>query len=448
MLTQSEQLYSTIVDSLNGIIWEADGITFQFSFVSPQAERILGYPVRRWLDEPGFWAAHTHPDDRGWCGDFCRDATAHRRDHQFEYRMVAANGRVVWFHDLVTVKTLPDGSVRLWGIMIDVTERKRAEELLDDRSRFEQLIADLSASLARTAPDELDRALTGWYRRLVEYLGADRGAILEPVEGHALEARHFFAAPGVPSFPIRLFNTEYPWITGEYMAGRVVALGRAMDELPPEAVQERLFVARHGLKSHLSMPITIGGDLVCVLSFSSIRRHLDWPDSLLRRIQLFGEILATAILRRGAAAGGTVRREPAASSRGQGGRRSAGATATLTSVLVVDDEGAIRSITRRMLERAGYRVVEATDGLEALAVLEAAREPFHLLLTDVTLPGITGAELARLARAIVPELRVIYFSGHLGDTVAGQHQLEADAVFVQKPFTSSELLESIRAALA
>jgi PAS domain S-box-containing protein len=443
MLAQSERLYSTIVNSLNGIIWEADGRTFQFSFVSPQAERILGYPAREWLEQPGFWAAHTHPEDRDWSGAFCRDAIERHRDHQFEYRMVAANGRVVWLHDIVTVKTLPDGSVRLWGIMIDVTQRKRAEEQLDERSRFEQLVADLSASLARTATGELDTAITQWHRRLVEYLGADRGAILEPKpEEVALEARHFFAAPGVPSFAFRLFNQEFPWITREFLAGRVTALRNAIDELPPEAVQEREFVTRHGLKSHLAMPITIGGTIICVLAFSSVRRYLEWPDSLQRRIQLFGEVLAGAILRRRAALGGPA--EPG----GPAGQGVAGVASGRAMVLVVDDEVAIRSITRRMLERAGYRVVEASDALEAISLMESSPNPFHLLLTDVSLPGISGGELARLARTLRPELKVVYFSGHLEDTVAGQHQLERDAAFLQKPFTSGDLLESVRAALA
>jgi CheY-like chemotaxis protein len=114
----------------------------------------------------------------------------------------------------------------------------------------------------------------------------------------------------------------------------------------------------------------------------------------------------------------------------------------------VDDEVAIRSITRRMLERAGYRVAEASDALEAISLMESSPDPFHLLLTDVSLPGISGGELARLARTLRPELKVVYFSGHLEDTVSAQHQLERDAAFLQKPFTSGDLLESVRTALS
>jgi len=62
-----EKLFSILIDSIRGIVWEADPRTFRFSFVSSHAERILGYPVRQWIDEPDFWRIHTHPDDVEWC---------------------------------------------------------------------------------------------------------------------------------------------------------------------------------------------------------------------------------------------------------------------------------------------------------------------------------------------------------------------------------------------
>jgi PAS domain S-box-containing protein len=126
----NEKLCSALVNSLRGIVWEADPSTFQFSFVSSRAENILGYPVQQWIDEPDFWRAHTHPDDVEWCTAFCHDAAAKRKDHDFQYRMIAADGRVVWLHDIVTVVRLDDGTMRLRGIMIDVTERKTDEEEL------------------------------------------------------------------------------------------------------------------------------------------------------------------------------------------------------------------------------------------------------------------------------------------------------------------------------
>ena len=120
------QLYSRLVNSLDCIVWEADARTFQFSFVSPQAKRMLGYAPEEWL-APGFWARHLHPEDIEWCTKFCMQATEEGRDHEFEYRMIAADGRTVWLHDVVGVQTAPGGPTQLTGVMIDITSRKLAE---------------------------------------------------------------------------------------------------------------------------------------------------------------------------------------------------------------------------------------------------------------------------------------------------------------------------------
>jgi PAS domain S-box-containing protein len=134
-------LYSKLINSLDGIVWEADAETFQFTFVSPQAERILGYPIAHWL-EPNFWRDHTHPDDMDWCSAFCMDSTNRGHDHEFEYRMIAADGNVVWLHDIVSVKAEPGGNLHLSGIMLDITKRKQAQEELRKQTEVLQKIVD------------------------------------------------------------------------------------------------------------------------------------------------------------------------------------------------------------------------------------------------------------------------------------------------------------------
>jgi len=126
-LRQSQQNYEALVNSIEGIVWEADAQTLCFTFVSQQAERLLGYPVKRWIAEPTFWADHLHPADRDWAIQFCQAATRERRSHEFEYRMLAADGRVVWLRDIVRVVAEPDQPLKLRGVMVDVTERRQRE---------------------------------------------------------------------------------------------------------------------------------------------------------------------------------------------------------------------------------------------------------------------------------------------------------------------------------
>ena len=85
--TATRKRFLALVEGIQGIVWEGDPDTFGFTYVSPQAEAILGYPIEDWYED-GFWEAHLHPDDRDEAVEFCRAAEAAGRDHELEYRMV------------------------------------------------------------------------------------------------------------------------------------------------------------------------------------------------------------------------------------------------------------------------------------------------------------------------------------------------------------------------
>jgi PAS domain S-box-containing protein len=153
-LRQSQQKYEALVNSVDGIVWEADAATFRFSFVSRKAERLLGYPVSYWLNEPKFWQSHIHPDDRESAVDFCVKAAKEQRDHELEYRMVAADGRIVWLHDYVTIVVENNHVMKLRGIMVDITARKQAEAALhDSEERYRQLLESVPDGIYRTTPE-------------------------------------------------------------------------------------------------------------------------------------------------------------------------------------------------------------------------------------------------------------------------------------------------------
>ena len=137
-----------LVHDLDAIVWEADAQTWQFTFVSEPAERMLGYPVRGWLEDPDFWVKHIHPDDREKAVAYCREATKRSEDHRFEYRFLAADGRIVWLRDLVhVVKDRSGRPERLHGVMVDITEGKREEEQLGRHLQSLQAVNSVAASL-------------------------------------------------------------------------------------------------------------------------------------------------------------------------------------------------------------------------------------------------------------------------------------------------------------
>jgi CheY-like chemotaxis protein len=116
------------------------------------------------------------------------------------------------------------------------------------------------------------------------------------------------------------------------------------------------------------------------------------------------------------------------------------------TILVVDDEAGIRTYVDRVLTRAGYRTMLALDGADAIAV--AARGPrFDLLLTDVVMPMMTGAQLALRLRQDDPDLKVLYLSGYSDRLFAEQTWLFSEEAYLDKPCTPAELLQAVSLAI-
>src|SRR5207237_8158030 len=122
-----------------------------------------------------------------------------------------------------------------------------------------------------------------------------------------------------------------------------------------------------------------------------------------------------------------------------GAARGAGET-----VLVVDDEPAVRVVTKRILQRSGYAVLEAAGGVEALDTLREHPGPIHLLLTDVIMPEMNGREVAQRVRRQRPGIRVVYMSGYSPEAIAHDGLLDEGAAFVRKTFERGLVLETVR----
>jgi signal transduction histidine kinase/CheY-like chemotaxis protein len=117
------------------------------------------------------------------------------------------------------------------------------------------------------------------------------------------------------------------------------------------------------------------------------------------------------------------------------------------TVLLVEDEAGVRSITRTMLELRGYRVLEAGGGEEALQICAQQEGPVQLLLTDVVMPGMTGPEVAQRLTRLRPEMKVLYMSGYTDDTILRYGVTELGTAFLQKPFTADMIAWKVREVL-
>jgi len=125
-ISKAQERYRNLVESTAAIPWELDLNTWCFTYVGPQAEDLLGYPVEQWYKKD-FWITHIYSEDRDEAVNFCQTSSSQGNDHEFEYRMVTADGNIVWLQDFVQVIREDGKPVRLQGYMFDITERKSSQ---------------------------------------------------------------------------------------------------------------------------------------------------------------------------------------------------------------------------------------------------------------------------------------------------------------------------------
>ena len=140
-LRESEQNFRGLVESTAAVPWKADIQTWVFTYVGPQAARLLGYPLEQWY-EKDFWVSHLHPDDKEFAVNTCLALSKSAEDFEFEYRMIDSSGDTVWMHDIVRCEHRDGKPVELRGFMIDISERKQAEEALRESEERVSLAAN------------------------------------------------------------------------------------------------------------------------------------------------------------------------------------------------------------------------------------------------------------------------------------------------------------------
>jgi formate hydrogenlyase transcriptional activator len=170
----------------------------------------------------------------------------------------------------------------------------------DERLRFEMLLADLSAQFVNVPADQVDAAIEDAQRRVCELLGLDLSALWQwsaDAPG-VLTPTHYYSAQEV-SQPLERMNEEqFPWCRQQMLAGRIVIFS-SLEELPAEAACDRESCRQFGVKSNLTIPLSVGGGpIIGIWGLNTLRAERDWPEEMVRRLQLIGGVFANALARK------------------------------------------------------------------------------------------------------------------------------------------------------
>ncbi|HEV2521862.1 MAG TPA: PAS domain S-box protein [Candidatus Acidoferrales bacterium] len=259
---------------------------------------------------------------------------------------------------------------------------------------------------------------------------ADQGQVEQAIMNLAVNARD--AMPGGGRLLIQTTNASVdpefalkrpPMIPGEYVMLLVKDTGMGMDAQTQAHIFEPFFTTKEQGKG-------TGLGLATVYGFVKQSGGFVWVDSEPGAGAVFTIYLPLASQE-------ASQHHPSAT-RVDSGRRAG-------TVLLVEDEDSLRTLTRNVLEQGGYTVLEAGNGIEAVQVAQAHSGPIHLLLTDMVMPGMNGRAVAAKLSSMYPEIRIAYMSGYTGFSEAEYASL--DAPIIAKPFTRAGLLQKLNEVL-
>ena len=499
----AEARYRALVEQLPGAVYldelHPDGP--RTIYVSPQIEAMLGYPPEWFYPGVDRWVALVHEEDRSRY-EAGLTISDDRGPFQSEFRMIARDGRSIWVHDAWVGIGPPDGPAQfLHGILTDVTERHRLEQGLNQAVKMEA-VGRLAGGIAHDF-NNLLTAIGGYATLLAGSLepGDDRRpdaeAIVATTDRAAELVRRLlaFSRPQVEA-PVTLeLNASIVDVEGliRQLIGADIALSTHLeagvghvrvDPTQLEQVLVNLAVnARDAMPNggtlSIATSVKVIGDEAAVMTGASPGRFavIEVRDSgggmdqvVLAR--LFEPFFTTKEPGRGtglglatvysivAAAGGRIEVSseagagttftvslpsvPGPSNEGRTPDRTTRAAPGGTErILVIEDEDSVRHLAVRALTQAGYAVLEAADGAEALRVAGATDGPLDLILSDVIMPGVGGGTAVADIHRSHPRARALFMTGY-----ADPRTLAAlGGPVIDKPFTPRTLVARVRAVL-
>jgi signal transduction histidine kinase len=179
-----------------------------------------------------------------------------------------------------------------------VEERRRVQEELSERLRFEELLAHLSGAFVHLPAPAMDAAFETWLRQLGEFLRLDRLQLFRfSREAESLVAAYTWVGPATDLVPPVALSCDFPWTFRQLQAENAAVFSHRTD-LPPEAARDAEAFRRRGVRSNVAIPLEAGGRVYGGLCFATVSAERDWPEALVAQLRLVGEVFASALARK------------------------------------------------------------------------------------------------------------------------------------------------------
>jgi PAS domain S-box-containing protein len=499
-----ERRLRSLLEDIDAVIWEMEVPSLRFTFVSQQAELILGYPLQEWLSQPFFWQNHIHADDRVHILDVRRRAVEEMQDCDYEYRGLTAGGGSVWIHEFVHVVRDEGGKVsQLRGVMVDITERRQLEEEFHQAQKMEA-VGRLAGGVAHDfnnlltvingyselAAGELDEnSSPGKFVQEVRNAGERAAALTRRLLSFS---RRQVASPQVADLNELVASMEEMLrrLIGEDVE-LIIVKGRQLGKVNVDTTQIEQIIMNLAINSRDAMPK--GGKVIIECANVDLDQHYadthiavkPGPMVMLAvsdtgvgmdaetQEHIFEPFFTTKERGKGTGLGlamvyGAVKQnwgniwvysEPNKGTTfkiylpriGEIEKRAVPVVRSREkqargseTVLLVEDEEGVRSFVYKILQSEGYKVLVAGRPDVALEICRQNEGVIHVLLTDVVMPQMNGRELAEKVLSQRPDTRVIYMSGYTDVAITHHRVLQAGVPFLEKPFTADALTRAVR----
>jgi two-component system, cell cycle sensor histidine kinase and response regulator CckA len=497
---QSEERFRQLAENIDQVFWMLDLTTGKIVYASPAFEKVWGcrasYQDHAWLLET------VHPEDRSVFKMFFEKAGSGSIEET--YRIVRPDGAVRWIHDRAFVVRNPEGEpYRVAGIAEDITEQRELEQQLSQTNKMEA-VGRLAGGIAHDF-NNLLTVIGGYSQMLLEITSAGdpRRDKLEQILNASNRAgvltKQLLAFSRRQVLQPKAVNLNHLVTNLKTMLGRIIgehitietALDPALGFIKADPYQLEQVVINLAINARDAMPDgglfrmetgTAATGRSTNESPGESRQHVrltisDTGCGMDERVlqRAFEPFFTTKGIGKGTGLGlstvyGIVRQNggtiQVSSQLGQGTifelyfpvlpereiedaipATSRSRPETGQTILLAEDEPAVRGLVRETLRQLGYTVLDAADGYDALKVMEQHKTEIHLLLTDVIMPLMNGHELATRLKAIRPATKVLYMSGYADDVLAF-HGISPEIDFIHKPFSSADLGKKLETVLS